>query len=507
MSTLGSSGRVGVTVVVAGALLTGMYIFFQGLGNTYPIDVTYPDATGAVTGMPVQLAGVKIGEVSDIELKDRQADVTLKIDKNQKIPIGSKFRIATPLLGGVGAIAVIPPPGPPNDNGGYIQEGSIVAGQPSFDLAGTIGHSSELIETLTRTAKKTELVVDSLQQVIGDPRLKGALIGSAENINLASQNGVKLTEHLDADLARDNGALVALLSDTKTTAKSSLSNVNATTEQIKEMTVADRSKLDEILSNLQDTTAAVAGITTETNESFKNGHVSQNIAATMENLKSSTDHLNQIAANLQKLTGDQATDTDLKETIHNIRETTAQSAYLLARLNKLTGNKNAPPVNIDGETQTQTQQVNVTVTTDKHPSKQETSSFTVSPRIDLLQNTAQDHFRLDANAIVGVGGPAHNFGEIGVYGLGDTNHFNLEAGQGYGAGLDYRAGLYDSKLGVGADYGLDRDVSFSLDVYNPNHYMVDAKSVVMLNKSLGIVLGADNITRQAGGSIGLELRH
>ena len=506
MSTLGSSGRVGAAVVVAGVLLTGMYIFFQGLNNTYPIDVIYPDATGTVAGEPVQLAGVKIGEVNDIGLTaDRQADVSLKIYNKDKIPIGSTFRIVNPLLGGVGSIAVIPPLDEASGSSGSIPAGTKIKGQPTFDLAGTIGKSTVLIDSLTRTAKKTELVVDSLQQIIGDPRLKNGLITSAENISLASANGVKLTDHLNEALAQDNNALGALLGDTKKSADRSLSDVNATTQQIKEMTLADRGRFDEILSNLQDTTSAVAGITTETNESLKNGHLTDNLSAVVANLKSSTDHLNQIAANLQKFTGDPATGNDLKETIHNIRETTEQSAYLMARLNKLAGNKNAPPLNIDGATPVQ--EPAGSTGTDKPPAKASVSSIGISPRIDFLQNTAQDHFRMDANAIVSLGGASHSFGDVGVYGLGDSNHFNLQYGQGYGAGLDYRAGLYDSKLGVGADYGLAKNVTFSLDLYNPNHYMVDAKSVVMLNKSLGIVLGVDNVTRQAGGSIGIELRH
>jgi ABC-type transporter Mla subunit MlaD len=104
MSTLGASGRVGVTVVIAGALLTGMYVFFQGLSNSYTIDVLFPNASGAVAGMPVQIAGVRVGEVGTVKLSDeREADVQLKIDNDNKIPIGSHFRISTPLLGGEGA--------------------------------------------------------------------------------------------------------------------------------------------------------------------------------------------------------------------------------------------------------------------------------------------------------------------------------------------------------------------------------------------------------------------
>jgi phospholipid/cholesterol/gamma-HCH transport system substrate-binding protein len=509
MSTLGSSGRVGVTVVIAGALLTGMYVFFQGLGNSYTIDVLFPNASGAVATMPVQIAGVKVGEVGDVNLSpDRQADVQLKIRNQYKIPIGSHFRIITPLLGGVGAVAIIPPALDASNSTGSIAEGQKVIGDPSFDFSGAIGKSGELIQTLTRTAKKTELVVDDLQGLIGDPRLKGSLMMSAQNITMASQNSVKLTQHLDSDLAQDNGALVALLADTSKSAHHSLGNIDATTDQIKDMTVADKSRLDEILSNLQDTTSAVAGITTETNESFKSGHVADNISATVANLKTSTDHLNQIAANLEKLTGDSATNADLKATIHNIRETTAQSAFLLNRLNKLAGNKHVPPVDINDEPPVQGSTGGVTSTAvDVTPPKGgKSASFTLSPRVDLLQNTAQDHFRADANVIVGTGGPGHPFGELGVYGLGDNSGLNLQCGKGYGSGLDYRGGLYNSKLGVGADYGLGSDVSFSLNVYNPNHYMVDAQSVVMINKNLGLVIGADDITRQAGGSLGIELR-
>lgn len=512
MSTLGSTGRVGLAVVLAIVLFVAMYFFFNDYGisnSTYNLDVLYNDATGASKGVPVELAGVEIGHVDDVTLRDQLALVRLKIKKTYSIPVGSKFRITSPLLGGPGAIAVTPPLGSNMASGAFLAPGSVIDGEHNFDFSSSLSQSNALLQSLTTTTNKAQKVVESLQAIVGDPKLRRSLLDTADNLSLATENGVKMTDHLDSVITQDNGVLLALLAESRTSAKSSLSNIAQSTAEIKDATTEDRSRLTAILDNMQDTTAALAGITTETNKDFENGHLTQNITAVVSNLKSSTDHLNVIAGNLEKLSTDPATDADIKATVHNIRETTAQSAFLLHRLNRITGNRSAPPVDIHSDSGVPDSHAAVPATAPSGgaPAPSSAKQQLFFPSADLLQNTDRNNFRADVGSIVSLGGPAGRFADLGIYGLGDANRFNMQFGEGLGKGLDLRGGLHASKLGLGADFGLTGNTVLSLDAYDPNHFRLDAQGVIMLNKSFGLIAGADNITGRAGPVVGVELRH
>ena len=71
----------------------------------------------------------------------------------------------------------------------------------------------------------------------------------------------------------------------------------------------------------------------------------------------------------------------------------------------------------------------------------------------------------------------------------------------------WRGGLYNSLLSVGGDYKLFGNPTLSFDVYNPNYYILDARSIWMLNKDVGVLVGVENATKAAGISVGVELRH
>jgi len=518
MPTIGTAGRVGATVTLAGGLLLGIFSFYHSFAHdTYPIDVLFDDASGAAKDIPVTLAGVNIGKVKEVRLRGQQADVSLLLNDDIHIPTGSKFSITSPVLGGPGSI-VVTPPTDASSASGTISAGSTVRGEHAFNMSTALNQSQDLLKSLTRVTNKAEIIMDSVQKITGDSRVSESLINTACNLSLASQNGVLLTKKLNGVISQDNDLLVSMLSDSKESLHTSLANISATTDQVHQATVEDRPKLSKILDNVQDMTAAVASITAQTNKDFTNGHVTENISDTISALKSSTDHLNQIGANLEKITGDPATNSDLKQTIHNIRETTTQSALLLQRLNHLAGTKNVPPVDIAPGPDAPTDNLKVrnagaSFIDSSQPASTQSPDvadhprhISFLPRADFQQNTTADHFRINAGTFVSLGGPASSFGYAGIDGLGDTNNLNLQYGQGFGRGFDYRAGLYNSKLSVGADFGLTGRTTLSVTAYDPNRYKLDARGVIMLNKDIGLLAGADDITHKADGIVGTEMR-
>lgn len=69
---------------------------------------------------------------------------------------------------------------------------------------------------------------------------------------------------------------------------------------------------------------------------------------------------------------------------------------------------------------------------------------------------------------------ADQFLLLGVNDIGDGNNFNAQVGKSAGA-LGVRAGVVDSKIGVGLDADAGSRWRFSVDAYDPNHAKVKAR--------------------------------
>ena len=518
MATLGQAGRVGAVVVLGLVLVTAMFTFFNGSAfrHTYTLDVLFDDATGAAKDVPVTLAGVQIGSVRDIRLTPGQkADLTLEIKDTHQIPRGSTFSIVTPLLGSTGSVVITPPADAaarPNDT---IQPNATnLVGQPSMNVSTAFAKANNLIAQLTESARRSDKLIDALTQtaVSTNQIIQGRdTRKTLNNLTQASTNGLRLTQQLSSILIQDNAQVQTLLRETQSGAQVALGNIDQTTGQFKTLATENRAKLNEIVSDLQDTTASVAGITGQLNESFKDGQVPKNLASIVANMKTASDNLVVISDNFQKLSADQGLQGDLRETLHNIRASTEQTTYLLERLNQIAGTKPHSTVVVAPSGGP------IIVTPGSTPpggtppirTNQGLIAPTLLPRYDLVQDLRASHFRTDLDAVLPLRGSAPGaFARVGVYGFGDTNRGILQAGVALDRNglFDARAGLYASKLSVGGDIGLGRKETLSLDLWDPNRLHVDARGVLMFTDDFGLLIGAEDITRRTSPTVGVEFR-
>ena len=527
MTTLGNAGRVGLLFITAVALALGIWFFLQGNvlnRNTYSFDVLFADASGVTPETPVTLAGVQIGKVASVTLTPtQQADLKLEIKnklngRDVRIPRGSQFLIATPLLGTSGTIMVIPPPNAVQNAEGSIHDGETdLRGAKAGDLTASLSKATALLDQVTVTTKKVNALLDSANSLANDPKIRRSIDQSLDNVNLASRNGLLLTGKLNSLLTEDNNQVLALLKQTQAGAQVSLNNINGTTANIRDITQQNKAQIAELIRNLNDTTSAVAGITGQTNDALKNGGVIQNLDATVANLKTTTDKLNTIAGNFQQLSTvatDPKVQSNLRDTVQNIRDSSEQASFLIERLNRLAGGRRKSPVAVVAAPGVGAVLLpgagglgGAGVTPTPAPGR---GAPYFLPRVQALYNARGRHFRTDVDAVVPLSVTPVTFVRAGIYGLGDTNKLILEGGQavdkkGLIAG---RAGIYASKLAVGADVGLGRRETLSLDLYDPNNFRIDAKGTLLLAPELGLVLGGENInqSRHSGAVIGLEYR-
>lgn len=130
---------VGLLVV----LLAAWFIVFAwqrtggGMRDSIKVTALFPAANGVSVGTDIRVAGLKIGTVADQRLDPEtyQAEVTLAIDEDVKIPSDSTAAItAEGLLGGT-YIAILPGGSPtPLEDGDAIFDT-----QGSVDMMGLIG--------------------------------------------------------------------------------------------------------------------------------------------------------------------------------------------------------------------------------------------------------------------------------------------------------------------------------------------------------------------------------
>jgi len=528
MATLGNAGRVGLVAVVAALLFGGMWVFLKGglaNNNTYAFDVQFADAHGVAADSPVTLAGVQVGKVEKVGLVGQKAVLRLRV-RDQingqpfRVARGSKFLIVTPLLGATGTVTILPPINPSLTQHGDIQDGEAdLIGEKTGDFNASFARANDLLTQLAETSRRADKLIDAATTLASDPKLQGGLAQTVVNINAASANGLKLTKTLNGLLLSDNAQLVTLLNQTKSGSQVALGNIEQTTGAIRDVTQQNKGQIAGIVRNLSDTTAAFAGLSGQANQAL-NGGVGQNLRATVANIKVTTDNLSAttarfsaIAGNFQSLSGDPTVQRNLRETLQNIRDSSEQTTFLLERLNKLAGGRRktaavvipgGPSVIIPGAGGggSGTGGIKPIKPAPLH------GAPLFLPRVDLVVNTRQSHFRTDVDVIVPLSLAPVTFIRGGIYGLADNSRLILEGGQGVGRGgqFDARAGLYASKLAVGGDYGLGRPVTLSFDVYDPNKYHLDARGTLMLAPELGLILGGEDITRRSSALIGLEYR-
>jgi phospholipid/cholesterol/gamma-HCH transport system substrate-binding protein len=100
-----------VTVIVTGLLATTIGNF--RFGGTSEYRAIFTDVTGLLQGDDIRIAGVRVGSVEKIEVKDRTlAQVTISVDKERRIAQSTRAAVRYRNLVGQRYIALLEGPGP-----------------------------------------------------------------------------------------------------------------------------------------------------------------------------------------------------------------------------------------------------------------------------------------------------------------------------------------------------------------------------------------------------------
>jgi ABC-type transporter Mla subunit MlaD len=205
--------RLGLFVAAALGVLAVLVVLFGGtptlFTNRAKYSVVFPEAPGMAPGTPVRKAGVRIGEVTGLELDEAtgQVRVNVEVDPRHAPRTGEEPVISRGLLSGDTALDFVPkttPEGQPvASRGEPYPRGAVIPGVPPVSARTLLGQAQAVIptaqESLVRMSESVQKFERAAPKIEKAAEEFGALSRSArEFVPELRQTNVKLQELLGA---------------------------------------------------------------------------------------------------------------------------------------------------------------------------------------------------------------------------------------------------------------------------------------------------------------------
>jgi len=227
---------VGVLLTVAAAVLVmgTLWLARGGLSSGYPLYTRFAWGLNLKQGQPVRLAGISVGYVDKVELRDLgYLDVMLRVNDDYRIPRSSEATVVPEGIFGDVAIALTPRTTTPP----YFAPGDTVpAGTSAPGIQAMLGK----VDTITTTVNK----------MVGALNAQLIESGGLRDIRRTLASTQQLTAQLGTIAAQQNRNLTA-----------TFASVQRTTESVNR--AIDPAVIDSTLKNFRATSANLDRLTTE----------------------------------------------------------------------------------------------------------------------------------------------------------------------------------------------------------------------------------------------------
>lgn len=197
---------LGIVVLFYGMqFLKGLTIF----SNDDAYYVTFSDVSGLSTSAPIYANGYKVGVIKDIIYDyNPQGKIVavMGLDRNMRVPQGSRAEIASDLLGNIKVNLVLG-----SDPLHMMATGDTIPGGAEEGMMNKLGAMMPAIEAIV---PKLDSIMSSLNILLADPALRNTLHnveGMTGNLNATSQELRSLSASLNRDvpgmMTKANGVL------------------------------------------------------------------------------------------------------------------------------------------------------------------------------------------------------------------------------------------------------------------------------------------------------------
>lgn len=409
-----------ITLMTIGTVLVGMIFIWQiNPYANYSLISYFPHVGGIKTGSLVTLMGVQIGKVATVvpEPVQRRVRVSLDIDKQYKLPLGSSFTIVTTGLVGDKNVEVLPPA---NGEGRYLEAGAIVSGTPPASLDAIFVEAQQMIKSARELVEDKDLRQDIKQTVRSVAMASGQMNVLFKDLRGVTKGFGRLTDQTELLLAQINGATASTIPDIRNivgSVRRLALNLESVSGQVNTL-VHDR----EIFDNTKATVRNVADLTREWTELTRD---LQHIPGKADDI---LDNVNGITNDIREITSDPEIKANVKAVAQNASQLTNAILSLTA---------------------TDTQK-------EEHPWELNlrTEALGVVKLDSALNIVPGAQVNVNLLGKLGFDFPLPYY-RVGMDEIGDGNLVNLQAGTAYGDDLGIlRFGLVRSKIGLGTDLHL-----------------------------------------------------
>ena len=250
----------------------------------------------------------------------------------------------------------------------------------------------------------------------------------------------------------------AAMKDSILNAKEITNNLNVMSAAMARMAQNNEGSVTAMMDNLNAMSTTLRDVAERVDKMMagvdNNGQTVRDLRQTIENIKMTSARIENMAASLEGTVTDPETAKNIKETLKNARSVSQKANSMLSKVD----------------------------------------SISTKAGFEVLYDGKSGEYR--SNADLRINTSPQDFAIIGVTGIGDGSRGNFQIGKG-GEQLAGRAGVIDSKLGVGADAALGKQLKLSVDVYDPNDVRVKLRTQYQLNPDTFLVGQTDNINRSA----------
>lgn len=331
--TTGSSGpkpnyevRVGIFTLIAFLLLFYGWTWLKGFSLIHPpqmITVQFHDIAGLASNAPVNINGVRVGTVDQIDLKGRgQVLCHLRIKTEEVVvPQGSKFTIQTLGLVGAKYVEITLPEEKPDDAPlPPIDPNTIVLGDDPVRV--------ELV--LNKIATNVNRMISDLGDDDTQSSLKDAIKHSGETIRNINEAAGKLNKNMDK---------VATATDSFTNTSKKIGDVAAKTSTLASNANSFFVKGSGTLGSVGELSTDLKRASGKINKILDSGTLVQDLKETMATARDAAGSIRNALQQFEHTMEDKDVKTDLMAALDKVEKSTASIASSMQAVNKLAGDQ------------------------------------------------------------------------------------------------------------------------------------------------------------------------
>lgn len=249
MSKITKEVKIGIAFIVALFLVYFGINFLKGINVFKPANsyvVMFDDVAGMLIADPITVNGMKIGQVHGMELDPNGRNkvlVYIQMEKNVRIPKGSKLNMDAAMLGGTTLLL-----DRPDNSTEFLVPGDTLIGTKKSGMMDVVTRVVPQVESLL---PKLDSIMTGIDRLVNNPALASSL-----------QNVDEITTEFSKSSKEINKLLVSLNKDLPTITgnlASTTTNFEEFSHQVKGIDlVATFAKVDSTLSNVQHLSTKLA---------------------------------------------------------------------------------------------------------------------------------------------------------------------------------------------------------------------------------------------------------